>query len=253
VRGNQKLKQISFRKEKAISPIIATLLLILIAIAAGVVVYAYVIGFVGSTTGGSNSRGVLSIDLASATAASGKVTVFVRNTGSLAESFNNGFYIAGQSLASTQLNLAAFITTSSSFTGTATITIVRATANTLTVSESGMTAGTITVTFLGNSLPSPLTTTTTSGTITIPSSNPAGVTIASGTTFAVANTISTASLTNSVDMVTMTGTLTLPVGGLQELDFTQTGLSSSMSAGSSYTVTVIAQDGTSITASVKSS
>jgi flagellin-like protein len=46
------------QQRKAISPIIATLLLILIAIAAGVVVYAYVIGFVGNTTtnpGGSQS------------------------------------------------------------------------------------------------------------------------------------------------------------------------------------------------------
>ena len=43
---------------KAISPIIATLLLILIAIAAGVVVYAYVIGFVGNST--TNSGGAQS-------------------------------------------------------------------------------------------------------------------------------------------------------------------------------------------------
>ena len=46
-------------KEKAISPIIATLLLILIAIAAGVVVYAYVIGFIGNST--SNSGATTSV------------------------------------------------------------------------------------------------------------------------------------------------------------------------------------------------
>ncbi|MCL4518289.1 MAG: hypothetical protein M1587_03735 [Thaumarchaeota archaeon] len=47
------------KEKKAISPIIATLLLILIAIAAGVVVYAYVIGFIGNST--SNSGGTTSV------------------------------------------------------------------------------------------------------------------------------------------------------------------------------------------------
>jgi flagellin-like protein len=44
------------REKNAISPIIATLLLILIAIAAGVVVYAYVLGFVGNNTGNSGAN-----------------------------------------------------------------------------------------------------------------------------------------------------------------------------------------------------
>lgn len=38
------------RERSAISPIIATLLLILIAISAGTVLYAYVMGFIGGTT-----------------------------------------------------------------------------------------------------------------------------------------------------------------------------------------------------------
>ncbi|MDH2901060.1 MAG: hypothetical protein PXY39_08810 [archaeon] len=42
-------------RRSAISPIIATLLLILIAIAAGVVVYAYVLGFVGNSTNNSGA------------------------------------------------------------------------------------------------------------------------------------------------------------------------------------------------------
>ena len=46
-------------EKKAISPIIATLLLILIAIAAGVIVYAYVVGFIGGST--SNSGGSTSV------------------------------------------------------------------------------------------------------------------------------------------------------------------------------------------------
>ena len=43
-------------RSSAISPIIATLLLILIAIAAGVVVYAYVLGFIGNSTGNSGAN-----------------------------------------------------------------------------------------------------------------------------------------------------------------------------------------------------
>ncbi len=47
------------RQRSAIDPIIATLLLILIAVAAGVVVYAYVLGFIGNTT--TNPGGTTSI------------------------------------------------------------------------------------------------------------------------------------------------------------------------------------------------
>ncbi|MHB2036941.1 MAG: archaellin/type IV pilin N-terminal domain-containing protein [Nitrososphaerales archaeon] len=53
------IRQNLIEKRKGISPIIATLLLILIAIAAGVIVYAYVIGFIGGST--SNSGGSTSV------------------------------------------------------------------------------------------------------------------------------------------------------------------------------------------------
>jgi flagellin-like protein len=46
-------------QRKGISPIIATLLLILIAIAAGVIVYAYVVGFIGNST--TNPGGATSV------------------------------------------------------------------------------------------------------------------------------------------------------------------------------------------------
>lgn len=77
------------KERRAISPIIATLLLILIAIAAGVVVYAYVIGFVGNSTGNTgNNVAVISVDNFCASASLGKCTngnafyVVVRNVGS---------------------------------------------------------------------------------------------------------------------------------------------------------------------------
>jgi archaeal type IV pilus assembly protein PilA len=70
------------KERKGISPIIATLLLILIAIAAGVIVYAYVVGFIGSTTTGQASgTSNISIDAASGKASSSSVTAYIRNIG----------------------------------------------------------------------------------------------------------------------------------------------------------------------------
>jgi archaeal type IV pilus assembly protein PilA len=87
---NRKILSEKVKERKAISPIIATLLLILIAIAAGVVVYAYVIGFVGNSTGNTgNNVSVISIDSFCASASLGKCTsgnafyVVVRNVGSV--------------------------------------------------------------------------------------------------------------------------------------------------------------------------
>ena len=75
-------------KRKAISPIIATLLLILIAIAAGVVVYAYVIGFVGNSTNNTGgTQSLISVDnlcvsVSGKCAGSTYLSISVRNVGS---------------------------------------------------------------------------------------------------------------------------------------------------------------------------
>ena len=75
------------KHRSAISPIIATLLLILIAIAAGVIVYAYVIGFVGNSTNNSgNTTSIFNIEnfcVSASTSCSGKAySVSLRNVGS---------------------------------------------------------------------------------------------------------------------------------------------------------------------------
>ena len=83
-------------RKSAISPIIATLLLILIAIAAGVIVYSYVVGFVGnSTTNSGATTDTLSIDQIGIAHGNTNfpVTVYVRNLGPTTESFNTGFYL----------------------------------------------------------------------------------------------------------------------------------------------------------------
>lgn len=74
----------SRKQLKAVSPVIATLLLILIAIAAGVVVYAYVLGFVGSSTrGGSVATGALAIEAADLKRglSNANATIYLRNVG----------------------------------------------------------------------------------------------------------------------------------------------------------------------------
>ena len=87
------------RERRAISPIIATLLLILIAIAAGVVVYAYVVGFIGNSTSNTgNSTSIIQIDNACVSTAyhctSGSgIYVVVRNVGSSTLSGNASVYL----------------------------------------------------------------------------------------------------------------------------------------------------------------
>jgi archaeal type IV pilus assembly protein PilA len=71
----------NLRERKAISPIIATLLLILIAIAAGVVVYAYVIGFVGQSQTNVPVTETFAINAWTYDPSNGTLTFFVQNTG----------------------------------------------------------------------------------------------------------------------------------------------------------------------------
>lgn len=67
------------RSVKAISPILATLLLIVIAVSAIVITYAWVTTFLTSTTGGAGV--VLNKDNVSWNITAGTITVYVRNTG----------------------------------------------------------------------------------------------------------------------------------------------------------------------------
>ncbi len=68
--------------KSAFSPVIAALLLMLIAVAAGVVAYSYVMGWLGSATQTDDGvKGQLQIDSIYATASTNNVTVYVRNVG----------------------------------------------------------------------------------------------------------------------------------------------------------------------------
>ena len=70
-----------FRSKRAFSAVIASLILMLLAVAAGVVVYAYVMGWIGGTTGEAGQYGELSLDTATANSTSDVITAYVRNIG----------------------------------------------------------------------------------------------------------------------------------------------------------------------------
>jgi flagellin-like protein len=65
---------------KGVSPIIATLLLIVIAVASAIVAYSFVMGFIGTSTVHANEQGILSFDTYSVTSAT-TVDIYVRVTG----------------------------------------------------------------------------------------------------------------------------------------------------------------------------
>ncbi|MCX8181730.1 MAG: type IV pilin [Candidatus Methanomethyliaceae archaeon] len=83
---------------KGVSPIIATLLLIVIAVAAAVVTYTFVMGFVGTGTESStNVQSQLTYDAYSVNGTSASsITAYIRNTGGRAVTIN-AVYVDGVS------------------------------------------------------------------------------------------------------------------------------------------------------------
>jgi len=93
------LKRILSSK-KGISPILATLLLIVIAVAAVIVTYAWVMTF--TTTQTSAAGKMIKFDSAVIDVASGNVTIYVRNTGTEVVSVDK-VYINGIEYSSSDL------------------------------------------------------------------------------------------------------------------------------------------------------
>lgn len=70
------------RSKRAFSAVIASLILMLLAVAAGVVVYGYVMGWIGGATQNSTHTGQMQFDSIHADAGSpGKIKIYVRNVG----------------------------------------------------------------------------------------------------------------------------------------------------------------------------
>jgi hypothetical protein len=89
-----------FRSKTAFSAVIASLILMLIAVAAGVVVYAYVMGWIGNASQSSANTGVMSIDSVTASVTNSQVKIYLRNSGG-SDLVLDKFYIAGTAVTNT--------------------------------------------------------------------------------------------------------------------------------------------------------
>jgi flagellin-like protein len=257
-------KNILSNKRKAISPIIATLLLILIAIAAGVVVYAYVLGFVGNTTTGQPSGQTnITSDSQSLKASTGSIQFILKNVGGKTATIGNGLYIQGGSLPATQIGWQVTLTsTSGSPTSITDIQVQQVTDNSHVKIIITQASGTVTytATFLNSGL---------SCTITISSSTtgscasialPSGVTVSSGyvaDTGAIAKTPGVSVLTLfgvSTNAGAGTGSLSVNPQTTVETDMFAIGSTPlSVSAGTSYNIQIVTNDGSTATFPVRAS
>ena len=66
--------------KKGVSTFIAVLLLMALAVAAGVVIYSYTMGYLGGM-GGSSLPGTISLDTANCLESTGTMTAYIRNIG----------------------------------------------------------------------------------------------------------------------------------------------------------------------------
>jgi flagellin-like protein len=113
-----------FRRDmKAISPIIATLLLIAIAVVAALVTYAWVMGYIGFQTNNSGASVVIqSVTFAGASPTEAVQTVYLQNLGTSPVTLNSFVYINGQQEPTTSIMVAGAAATVLPAGSTATIT-----------------------------------------------------------------------------------------------------------------------------------
>ena len=83
----------SIKNRKGISTFVAVLLLILLAVAAGVVIYAYTMGYFGNL-GGTSTPGTISLDTASINGTTHVLKAYIRNVGRGSIDFDN-VYVDG--------------------------------------------------------------------------------------------------------------------------------------------------------------
>jgi hypothetical protein len=80
------------KNKMAFSAVIASLILMLLAVAAGVVVYAYVMGWIGGAQQNSTSTGKLQIDsIVASSGTSGTIKMYVRNVGGVSLALNRTY------------------------------------------------------------------------------------------------------------------------------------------------------------------
>ena len=78
------------RAQRGVSTFIATLLMMVLAVSAGVVIYSYTMGYLGGL-GGTSTPGAMSLDTASCDGATHVLTAYVRNTGKGSIAFDKAY------------------------------------------------------------------------------------------------------------------------------------------------------------------
>jgi len=92
------------KAKRGFSQVVAALILMLIAVATGVVVYGYIMGWIGGATGSTGGqRGQLQFDSIYATASDDVIKIYLRNTGSKDLILYDGVYIQGAKHTNTTL------------------------------------------------------------------------------------------------------------------------------------------------------
>jgi hypothetical protein len=108
--GEKKVNLKKLCKSKTgFSAVIAALILMLLAVAAGVVVYAYVMGWIGGAQQSSTNTGIIQIDSITASVDDQQIKVYVRNAGG-SDLVLDKIYVAGTAVE----NATAFTTSSKS-------------------------------------------------------------------------------------------------------------------------------------------
>jgi FlaG/FlaF family flagellin (archaellin) len=78
------------RSRKAVSTFIAVLLLMALAVAAGVVIYSYTMGYLGGM-GGTSTMGTISLDTVTANSTSTTIVAYIRNIGQSTINFDKAY------------------------------------------------------------------------------------------------------------------------------------------------------------------
>ncbi|MGI0091224.1 MAG: archaellin/type IV pilin N-terminal domain-containing protein [Nitrososphaerales archaeon] len=242
-------------ERRGISPIIATLLLILIAIAAGVVVYAYVVGFIGnSTTNTGGATNTLSMDQLNIASSNSKapVTAFVRNLGPASETFNTGFYVKGTSI-NNQLGVAISIASASTDSITAVTLGSSSSGISVTLVAASCTSGhTATVNVLGTQLTVTCGSGSFWGKAALTSFSMTNSTAGYFGTIAASTSLSITSQIIGVPASTGAA-ISLPINSVGQFTLAAAGLQTSnpLSSGQTYSASIIGADGATTTASAK--
>jgi hypothetical protein len=106
MQGELKMKMLKkmLGSKRAFSAIIASLILMLLAVAAGVVVYAYVMGWIGGATTNPRQTGHLSFDTTYANVSASQIKLAIRNVGGTNLVISNVYVQSTDFTSSTAIN-----------------------------------------------------------------------------------------------------------------------------------------------------